>query len=564
LADLEPGAILIDPAPPSTVISFDPPGSQVESAGEGAATAVRKMLDTPALGHPQLEAIVGALEVPLVPFAASYGAVHAKWHRLSPVQWTETEDRVARSLESNAVPEILCDRVIALAREKTSRRLLSSTSAPPASVIAPGLPVSAVLQVSVEQFKLERAKDRSDEHVLSIDARVRLTRSANSAVLFERSYHYQSGSSLFVDWSRTGGVEGVANTGYRSLAEQIVADIFQPLSEPPLLIGPGQKHSLRRSRPGSHLPGAERAHRKTILIRCQATPAPPRTKRVLGENNGDPKGSTAQDAQGSPTNYPAAVPTDSAPENLPAIQFHRGKVDERLRGPASGTGPESRTDEETHAEWMLDGLENDRNAVVQAASCLAAVPMGIWEQTVGAAFKPGREKRERLIRALDSLPEQNHFERALGAALAQRLQSQPLDPVPSPDEPAGVTLVIPSEQASRAPGYTNSPLALRIRVSDARLIGKGQNSRSLALCVDVQASVFRTSDGQELYSRPIVYRSSSKTLKDWAAADGRLFRLELETCLEQTTRAANDELVAKGFVKPKEHARPNGSSRNRD
>ena len=40
----------------------------------------------------------------------------------------------------------------------------------------------------------------------------------------------------------------------------------------------------------------------------------------------------------------------------------------------------------------MDGLENDRNAVVQGVSAVAAVPMGLWEQTFGAFHQHQIEK----------------------------------------------------------------------------------------------------------------------------------------------------------------------------
>ena len=68
------------------------------------------------------------------------------------------------------------------------------------------------------------------------------------------------------------------------------------------------------------------------------------------------------------------------------------------------------------------------------------------------------------------------------------------------------------------------------------------------MLVEVQATIFRTSDGQELYSRPIRYLSSAKRLKDWAASDALLFRRELEACSRRAAQALVSDLVTRGFV----------------
>ena len=89
---------------------------------------------------------------------------------------------------------------------------------------------------------------------------------------------------------------------------------------------------------------------------------------------------------------------------------HAGPGFRRQRGAQSDT------------EWAMDGLVNDRNAVVQLVSCLAAVPMGIWEQTVGAVLNTSRNRTEKLVLSLDAVPEQRHFEGDLADEVARRLR----------------------------------------------------------------------------------------------------------------------------------------------
>src|ERR1039457_4177986 len=84
LAQLTPGAIMVVSSPQTAAIGCDPPNDRMEYASEGAAMAARSVLNTPHLGHEQLEAVVGVLEVPLAPFAAAYGAVRASQQRVPP------------------------------------------------------------------------------------------------------------------------------------------------------------------------------------------------------------------------------------------------------------------------------------------------------------------------------------------------------------------------------------------------------------------------------------------------------------------------------------------------
>jgi hypothetical protein len=103
---------------------------------------------------------------------------------------------------------------------------------------------------------------------------------------------------------------------------------------------------------------------------------------------------------------------------------------------------------------------------------------------------------------------------------------------------------------AQPPSSDNSKIALQIQVVNAHLIGKHGSSRLRALCVETRATIIRISDGQELYSRPIRYRSSLKKLKDWAASDALLFRQELGACSRQTAEALAGDLISHGFVTP--------------
>jgi hypothetical protein len=530
-AQLDPGVIVITSCPQMAAISSDPPNARLESAGEGAENAARSVLNTPHLGHAQLEAAVGVFESAAAPFAAAYGAISASQQRMPADKLCEAENALVEAMRSNAGSESLRDKVADTARQKTGRLLICAPgiSAAPASSV----PVSAGLEVAVEQLRLKVAKPGKSDYLLYIEARARLLRASDGAVLLDKSYRYTSGPAMYVDWTRHGGLAGVAQTGYQSLAEQIAGDVFQPASEPPLLIGPGQKHSSLRITGG--------LARRSMTDLWLAS-----SDRVLRPSTLLPERPSA-DAPGFRLVSSVEAPATS-------LEVYTPKTDQHLQVQTPGSGVEDNAASQSNAEWALDGLENDRNAVVQFVSCLAAVPLGIWEQTVGAVRLHSRDKTEKLVQGLDAISDQKHFAGELADEVARRLRSQVINDIRRTEEPIRFALATPAETRATEPvgrrASNDSQLALQIHVVKASLVGKYQSSRSRALCMQLQATIIRASDGQELYSRPIVYRSSSKPLKDWAASDAHLFRQELDACSRQAAEALTRELIKRGFVTP--------------
>jgi hypothetical protein len=351
---------------------------------------------------------------------------------------------------------------------------------------------------------------------------------------------------MYIDWARGDGLARVAQTAYQSLAEQIADDVFRPVTEPPLLIGPGQKQA------GLQTSETFAAAVRTVLgpaicgkARFQLVPAKPRLRGHLLWRPDD--GFHTEEAVGFQF-------VSSGQESATAIEIYTAKPESHLHIQPSRSGSEDSVATQNDAEWALDGLQNDRNAVVQFISCLAAVPIGLWEQTVGVARLHSQDKTAKLAQALDDLPEQRHFAGKLADEVARRLRSQVVNQVRRTEGPPRFALAIPGETGaaeSAALGTpTSSQLALQLQVTDSKLIGKRANSRTRALCVQMQATVIRPSDGQELYSRPIVYRSSLKALKDWAASDASQFRQELDACSRQAAEALTGELIQRGLVTP--------------
>jgi hypothetical protein len=641
LAQLEPGMILITSGAQMAVIHCDPPNGRLESASEGAGMAARSVMNTPHLWHPYLEAVVGVIGAGVAPFAAGYGAIRAGQQRLSPDKLAEAERDLMQAMRANAGSEALREKVGRVAREKTCRVLVcaASGSAAPAGRV----PVSAVLELAVEQLSLEFANAGKSEYSLHIGARARLLRSSDNTVLLDKVYQYRSGPALFIDWARHGGLESVAQTGYQSLAEQIAAQVFQPASETPLRIGPGQKHTLESnsSETGNVLeprrgalfiaapvdvhplnPGGvacfwQRLRNNAIIgsaafqsghpygvkknvivwVRGSITRQPLRGLKQLAKPTVHPNYSakgwlmarplrcssypntlkrghqaklvlcqatrfeprptdTARNAQsaGEPSLAGERAPESAQPAetNATAIAVFTGRLEPRLSLVTAGSDSVKSTTGQTETQWALHRLDEDRNSVVQVVSCLAALPIGLWEQTVGAARKVWLDRTEKVAQTLDALPEQRRFADELADEVARRLRSRVINQVQRLEESPAFAFALPGDTpptaAAGAQAATNSPLALHLQVVNASLSGKHASSRSRAFCAEIRATIIRTSDGQELYSRPILYRSSLKKLKDWAASDAKAFRQELEACSQRTAEALTDELIGRGFV----------------
>ena len=86
-------------------------------------------------------------------------------------------------------------------------------------------PTHAVLEARIDQLRLERGRSDEGSYFLLIKAHARLVRKGEGGLLYEQSVEYRSGRALFLDWTDHGAVQGVADTGYRALAEYFVSQL---------------------------------------------------------------------------------------------------------------------------------------------------------------------------------------------------------------------------------------------------------------------------------------------------------------------------------------------------
>jgi hypothetical protein len=460
---------------------------------------------------------LGVVEFLASPFVAAYGAISASHRLLSPSQLSESESDLVQAMRLMADQKCLSQLLPETARSQDRWRVVPLT--PTANRDAAQQPVGAVLKVQVDKLQLQRLDKSDGSYVLRIAARARLLGTSDGSVLCDRTYEYRSGRAMFIDWASLGGFQNAAETGYRSLADQIAGDLLPPAADQPLVLGAGFANT--RARPAA-----------AKLARWQS-PWPDTAARVQA----------VAAFAGSIEVY--------ADHDRPNLILQRPL-----------TRQEAVADAVDQNGWALDGLQDDRNSVVQAVAQVAAVPGGIWKQIVAVV----RGRSERRVHA----EEQQLLAAAvigkptvlLANQVAQQLAPNTSQPVllavdPSPYDPAAPPNLVlyptgrPKPELVQTRFRTPPPgTALEIHVLNAELSGKEGINPPLALRFEAKATLYRTADGRQLYSCPVFYRSTERPFKVWASAKGQLFYDELSRAYADMGNAIARQLLSQGVVAP--------------
>jgi hypothetical protein len=511
------GPVLLEPGTVAVACPRDPAGFGFDKAvgrsgysSDRAASVARACLDPPNPPEPGLDALYSPLGLLFAPFGAAYGALTGGRAKLSPIQLAECESDLARTMAVMADQKQLRDQLLQIAGEITRRRLVPvdfTDRSPPDRG-----PVSAVLETKVEELRLERSGSKDTSFTLRIKTRVRLHRASDGKVLCDLPFEYRSESALFLDWACPKAFQGAAETGYRELAKRIAGRLLSAAPEGPMLVGAGHKNSPGRTPAGP------------IMLAAYKTPSQPaRLVRV----------SFPEDDPGTLGLYSTRTPT------YVSIQ-------------KPFTKDEAVSEAVSNVEWALDGLQDSRNLGLQLGACVAAIPVSLWQQTVGLVRgvtpKKFRSADAQLTAALNQAQPQFELAQQVALILTPR-QSEQVFLVKNPS-PAGAARSSARMPLVATPSLVSEDPAtvLEIQVRSAGLTGDGGVNPSLALCVEAQATLFRVNDRAELYSCLVHYRGESRKFTQWAANDARLFRQELQRCYHDVSNTIVGELSARQLI----------------
>jgi hypothetical protein len=512
LLRIQPGPIAISAAPQPARFSFDAPSGKATTASESAANAAAATLETPRIGNAQIEAVVGVLQFVASPFVAGYAAIRGGHAQLNADQLAGAERDLVAALTEMAQQKHFEQAVKDVGKEETHRELVE--------VKPPLGSIGGTLETRVEELRLYRAGKSDKTFKLLMKCRVSLARASDGAVVYTQPFQYQSGEALFVDWTREDGLASVARTGYRAMALQAGERIFSPPASEPILLGTGQKY-----------------------------PSLPR-------------------GFGRPEFYSAALQVTQRSESAdPSVRFvnfqvsEAGTVEVFSKSAAQGLeirGPEAKQElvpnAQTDTEYAIDGLVNHPNFVVQIAGCVGAIPLGLWEHTVGALHGGSDEAvqaAEAVVRANSRLqPIAPALALAIAKDLRPRTSETVLCTVPDSGDSAAIADASSHELALASAGGQTPTTRLELRLDRVALEGKHARNPKLTLKLNLLATLIRASDGQELCTWPVVYRGASLRLKDWAARDARALSENLDQCRQEIAAAITDELVVNQFVAP--------------
>ena len=500
--------------------SFDKAKGQIGCPGDWAEAAAGNVLGT-STSEPIMDLPTAAAALVVAPLAAAKGAIDARKY-LSPDKLGYCETSLINAMSDMSVQRRFHTCLLRAAGEQCPGRLVPLD---PKQLVGSAVPYAASkLEARVEELRLERTGSTDMSFRLRIKTRIRLVRTADGAVLYDQPAEYRSGPCLFADWTLHNAFQSVAETGYQQLAEQCVSRLLATTDQP-MLLGAG--------------------YRKT--------PAPNRNLPVRLASNRDPSG-----------RLPAQLVDYSIAGSL-GIYSTGNEAHVVFQRPL--TRDQANTEALSDMDYMLDELNQQPNMLVALPACAVAVPISLCKQSVALVRGLSPRTVEEADAQLTAAANETRPHQELAVLVAQQLAPRTSEPVmlvrqPLPPGAAQDTqlmhyfargTLVSLTGGQTANGYLLSQgadTALEIRVQEAALTGNGGINPKLALWVEARATLWRSRDGQQLYSCPAHYCSQSRKFTEWAAHDARLFRAELHKCYHELSAAMVDQLVQRGGVPP--------------
>jgi hypothetical protein len=164
--------------------------------------------------------------------------------RVSPAELLEREATLTNALSQMAAQQPFHDALLQTGNERIDGGFVSpelKRRSQSGSMAGPDV----ILEVRVEDLRLERGGSSEASYLLHIKTCARLVRVSDGSVCFEQHAEYRSGKALFLDWTLQGALEGVAETGYKALARYYVARLLSGRSLQPAPAGRANRNSER-------------------------------------------------------------------------------------------------------------------------------------------------------------------------------------------------------------------------------------------------------------------------------------------------------------------------------
>jgi hypothetical protein len=198
-------------------------------------------------------------------------------------------------------------------------------------------------------------------------------------------------------------------------------------------------------------------------------------------------------------------------------------------------------------------MQDFPNPIIQVSACVAALPVGLWNQGVAIARAVPQKRLDVANAALRKAALDTRPDVELANQVAQNLGPQASQPALLVSGSSGLRVA----HLTAATGTERTPeTALEIHVRKAGLFGGEGVNPKLALEMNLEVRLFRTADGKDICSYPVHYRSGTRHFTAWAADDARLFREECSRCYSDVSKSITYHLVSQGYVAPDRRSAP--------
>jgi hypothetical protein len=501
-------------------------------AADGAGTRAHAVLQH---GLSSDDSLIAVGSIVWSPVAAVVGAISEGTRKMAPEAMAESEAELRDAMVEMANQSLLGDRLVKVAREKAGRvmsirdDLSVPTDMPPDYRALRIEGVDAVLETSVQDIRLQRTGSRDSSYALFINARVRLLRTDNGAILYDHPLQYHSGTSLFVDWTLNHAepFRVQVQSAYEKLSEKIVERVLLD--------------------PARHTP---RPLDSRTLARNKFQKRPGNPPLLLASNSKQGAGHLI-----AANDWIAGLGTIGivSTGTFPALSIQRPltktEASRELGEQFSALGG----DEETVRGFTTATLGGGLFIVLagglfgEAAGKMAGVPqrrLTVAEDALDRAVAES-DMQEQLRTQVRKLVGERGDDRVV-------LVKKPLPEGVGPGFAllscvrCGTLAWLPKGQSVQ--NYLTGQgidTVLEIQFLNSGLKGNGGANPSMALSVDVRASLVRVRDGRELASVPLKYKGTKHKFTAWAANDARLLREEIQLCNQTMAEAIARELFDK-------------------